>query len=55
MVTPFTPAGAIDEPAIGRIVEQLVSARLAGIFPLGTTGESMSIHPEENAASSPRP
>jgi 4-hydroxy-tetrahydrodipicolinate synthase len=47
MVTPFTPAGAIDEPAIARIVERLVSARLAGIFPLGTTGESMSIHPEE--------
>jgi len=47
MVTPFTPAGAIDEPAIGRIVEHLVAARLAGIFPLGTTGESMSIHPDE--------
>ena len=47
MITPFTPAGGIDEPAIGRIVERLVSARLAGIFPLGTTGESMSIHPED--------
>jgi 4-hydroxy-tetrahydrodipicolinate synthase len=47
MVSPFTPAGGIDEPAIGRIVEHLISARLAGIFPLGTTGESMSIHPDE--------
>jgi 4-hydroxy-tetrahydrodipicolinate synthase len=47
MVTPFTPAGGIDEAAIGRIVEHLVAARLAGVFPLGTTGESMSIHPDE--------
>jgi len=47
MITPFTPAGGIDEPAIGRIVDHLVAARLAGIFPLGTTGESMSIHPDE--------
>ena len=47
MITPFTPAGAIDEAAIGRIVEVFVAARLAGIFPLGTTGESMSIPPDE--------
>ena len=47
MITPFTPAGAIDEAAIGRIVDHLCNARLAGIFPLGTTGESMSIHPDE--------
>ena len=47
MITPFTPAGGIDEPAIGRIVDHLIAARLAGIFPLGTTGESMSIHPDE--------
>ena len=47
MVTPFTPTGEIDEPAVGRIVEVLVSNRVAGIFPLGTTGESASIAPEE--------
>jgi 4-hydroxy-tetrahydrodipicolinate synthase len=47
MITPFTPAGAIDEPAVARIVELLVSNRIAGVFPLGTTGESASIHPDE--------
>src|SRR4051794_7589295 len=43
MVTPFTPSGDIDEPAIARIVEHLVSHGHAGVFPLGTTGESASI------------
>jgi 4-hydroxy-tetrahydrodipicolinate synthase len=47
MVTPFTPRGTIDEPAVGRIVEHLVSHGLAGIFPLGTTGEAASIPPDE--------
>ena len=43
MISPFTPAGAIDEPAVGRVVERLLSGGVAGIFPLGTTGESASI------------
>ena len=43
MLTPFTPGGAIDEPAVGRIVERLLSGGVSGIFPLGTTGESASI------------
>src|SRR5437667_793653 len=47
MITPFTPAGEIDEEAVGRIVEHLVAARVAGIFPLGTTGEAASIHVDE--------
>jgi 4-hydroxy-tetrahydrodipicolinate synthase len=47
MVTPFTPAGQVDEPAIGRVVDYLVGCRVAGIFPLGTTGESMSMHPDD--------
>ena len=47
MVTPFTPAGAVDEPAIGRIVDHLIGMGVQGIFPLGTTGESMSMNPEE--------
>jgi 4-hydroxy-tetrahydrodipicolinate synthase len=42
MITPFTPAGAIDEPAIGRIVDLLVAGGV-NCFPLGTTGESASI------------
>src|SRR5258706_5964315 len=47
MVSPFTPAGAIDEPAVARIVEHLISTGIGGIFPLGTTGESASIHSED--------
>lgn len=43
MITPFTPAGSIDEAAVGRIVDHLIAHRIGGIFPLGTTGESMSI------------
>ena len=46
MITPFTPAGAIDEPAIGRIVNHLVAGGV-NVFPLGTTGESASIHPDD--------
>jgi 4-hydroxy-tetrahydrodipicolinate synthase len=47
MVSPFTPAGCIDEDAVGRIVDQLIASRISGIFPLGTTGESASIHPQD--------
>ena len=47
MVTPFTPAGAIDEPAIGRIVDALVGFGVSGVFPLGTTGEAASIRTED--------
>src|SRR4051812_37537867 len=43
MVTPFTREGGIDEPAVERITEHLVSHGHAGVFPLGTTGESASI------------
>lgn len=46
MVTPFTPAGAIDEPAIGRIVDYLIAGGV-NAFPLGTTGESASIHADD--------
>jgi len=47
MISPFTADGAIDEPAVGRVVEHLLSARVAGIFALGTTGESASIHQDD--------
>jgi 4-hydroxy-tetrahydrodipicolinate synthase len=47
MISPFTPAGAIDEPAVGRIVEVLIGGGVAGVFPLGTTGEGASIPSED--------
>ncbi|MDB5328152.1 MAG: dapA 2, partial [Phycisphaerales bacterium] len=43
MLSPFKPDGTVDTAAAGRIVERLLSAKTAGIFPLGTTGESASI------------
>ena len=47
MVSPFTPDGRIDEPAVERIVNHLVAGGVHGIFPLGTTGEAASIRPQE--------
>jgi dihydrodipicolinate synthase/N-acetylneuraminate lyase len=47
MISPFIPAGSVDEPAVGRIVEHFISNRIGGIFALGTTGESASIPADE--------
>jgi dihydrodipicolinate synthase/N-acetylneuraminate lyase len=47
MVSPFTPQGRIDEPAVDRIVEHLIRGGSHGIFALGTTGEAASIHPDD--------
>lgn len=47
MVSPFTSQGSIDVAAVRRLVEHLLKASVAGIFPLGTTGEAMSIHRDE--------
>lgn len=43
MVSPLTRDGGIDEPAAARIVEHLLRGGVEGIFPLGTTGESVSL------------
>lgn len=47
MVSPFTADGRIDEPSVKNVVDYLAHAGVAGIFPLGTTGESTSIHPDD--------
>lgn len=39
MVTPVTPTGELDEPAVERLVEFLIAGEVDGIFVLGTTGE----------------
>jgi 4-hydroxy-tetrahydrodipicolinate synthase len=39
MITPLTASGAIDGPGIGRLVEALLAAGVAGIFVLGSSGE----------------
>lgn len=47
MISPFTSAGLIDEPAAGRICDHLIAGGVSGIFPLGTTGEAASIHVDD--------
>ena len=47
MVSPFTSDGRIDKPAVERLVAHLIKGGVHGIFALGTTGESASIHPTE--------
>jgi dihydrodipicolinate synthase/N-acetylneuraminate lyase len=39
MVTPFTAKGALDGPALDRLVDALLTGGVDGIFVLGTTGE----------------
>ena len=47
VTTPFTEDGsAIDEPALQRQVERLVSAGIHGIVPTGTTGEFTTLSAE---------
>jgi 2-dehydro-3-deoxy-D-pentonate aldolase len=43
MVTPVTVAGALDEPAAGRIIDFLLEGGVEGVFVLGTTGEAASV------------
>jgi dihydrodipicolinate synthase/N-acetylneuraminate lyase len=42
MVTPFTPDGAIDLPAVERLVDHLLGAGIRDLLLLGTTGEAAS-------------
>ena len=43
MVTPFTEAGEIDEPAVHRVIDHLLDGHVSGVFVLGTTGEVHSM------------
>lgn len=43
MVTPVTPGGYLDEPAVHRLVDFLIAGGVDGIFVLGTTGEGVSV------------
>lgn len=42
LVTPFRD-GAVDDPALGRMVERVIAGDVAGIVPCGTTGESPTL------------
>ena len=43
LVTPLTSSGAVDEPAVGRLVEHVISGGVTGLLPLGSTGETASL------------
>ncbi|TAK91920.1 MAG: dihydrodipicolinate synthase family protein [Verrucomicrobia bacterium] len=43
MVTPVNGHGALDEPAVDRLVDFLLAGRVNGVFVLGTTGEGTAV------------
>jgi 4-hydroxy-tetrahydrodipicolinate synthase len=47
MVTPFDEAGALDEATLRRFVDWQIEGGVHGLIPLGSTGEFLSLTPEE--------
>lgn len=47
LVTPFTPAGELDEPALRRLVARQVEGGIDVLVPCGTTGESVTLSSDE--------
>jgi 4-hydroxy-tetrahydrodipicolinate synthase len=43
LATPLTREGAVDETAIGRLVEHVLAGGVHGLLPLGSTGEAASL------------
>jgi 4-hydroxy-tetrahydrodipicolinate synthase len=48
LITPFRDDGAVDEPALRRLVNAQIEAGIDGIVPMGTTGESPTVTHTEN-------
>ena len=48
LVTPFGEDGAVDEAALGALVDWHVAEGTAGLVPVGTTGESPTLSHEEH-------
>ncbi len=48
IVTPFNKDGAIDFPALDRLVEEQITAGIDGLVPVGTTGESPTLNFDEH-------
>lgn len=47
IVTPFTTKGAVDFPALTKLVEHIIKGRVEYMVVLGTTGESATLSKEE--------
>jgi len=43
LATPLTRDGAVDEPALSRLVEHVLAGGVHGLLPLGSTGEAASL------------
>ena len=50
LVSPFTATGAIDWPAFDRLIDRQLEAGIAGLVPVGTTGEAATLEPDEAEA-----
>lgn len=48
LVTPFDEKGSIDEAGLRRLVDLQIDGGIAGLVPVGTTGESPTVTHEEN-------
>src|SRR6185369_8058916 len=47
LVTPFNAAMEIDEPALARVIEHVISGGVEYVVTLGTTGETPTLSREE--------
>lgn len=47
LVTPFTAAGAVDEKALRALVDWQITEGVHGLVPIGSTGEAVTLTPEE--------
>ena len=48
LVTPFTPKGDVDIPALKKLVEWHIAEGSHGLVPVGTTGESPTLSHDEH-------
>ena len=47
LITPFTETGSIDWTALDRLIDRQLEAGIAGLVPVGTTGEAATLSDEE--------
>jgi 4-hydroxy-tetrahydrodipicolinate synthase len=48
LVTPFHADGSLDEEGLRRVVRHQIAGGVAGVVPMGTTGEAVTMTPDEH-------
>src|SRR5688500_17294513 len=48
LVTPFTKDGAVDEPALRKLVDWQLAEGIHMVVPCGSTGEAVTLTPQEH-------